>query len=272
MARRPLFANSKFTRIALLVFGVLFVLVGAAGFINGARAYPIERDTRRWAMTWGTLDYARFDASRHSIVIRYTFSVNGIKHVGNRISYGIQYGGHDFVLENKAEDFEQQQRAAGRTAVYYDPRDPSKNCLEIGVSGSIACVVVGVVAFLVGVSAIYRALWPKRCVGTCTAGGMTPFQGYDLVILPTTQGFTLGYGITPLPGCGPRPRDLILPPARRWPPFRPRRGRGRETHVPLPREHDRAGKPPTDDGFLLLLPPTPSRFCRARDASRSARP
>jgi hypothetical protein len=162
MARRPLFTNPRFTRTACLAFGVLFVLVGAAGFISGARAYPIERDTRQWPMTWGTLDYARFDATTHSIVVRYTFTVNGIQHVGSRLCYGIQHGGHNFALEGKARDLEQEQWAAGRTAVYYDPRNPSSNCLEVGTSRSIVVLVVGVVAFLVGLSCIHRAFWPKH--------------------------------------------------------------------------------------------------------------
>ena len=31
-------------------------------------------------------------------------------------------------------------------------------------------------------------------------GGMTPFQGYDMMLPTETQGFTLGYGMTPVPG------------------------------------------------------------------------
>ncbi|HJT33396.1 MAG TPA: hypothetical protein VJ783_15235 [Pirellulales bacterium] len=51
------------------------------------------------------------------------------------------------------------------------------------------------------------------------AGGMTPFQGYDDWFPPKTQGCTLGYRMTPVPGYGRTPVLRNARPHQRRGPF-----------------------------------------------------
>lgn len=129
--------------------------IGGAGLLCFVlRTWLVGRASRKWPQTDGVLDRSAVkelvlhhgpwrNYTRFALNVRYRYVVDGKEFTGTRL----MIGGTEYGTRRDALDESRQLWHEDRLAVYYDPANPSRSCLERGVGNEInRLIVIGLCA------------------------------------------------------------------------------------------------------------------------------
>ena len=122
------------TVIIVLFFGAFAAFGGMGLFIVGQGAY-YGYASKSWPSTEGVIDESRIktrkgkkDKKKHSLVIRYHYSVDGVRHANDKA----QFLDNVFSPKTKKEEIAATFRSGQPARVYYHPSDPRVSVLIPG--------------------------------------------------------------------------------------------------------------------------------------------
>jgi hypothetical protein len=139
-------AGSRAGKVAAIgcggLFGAIWIIGWSAGTllfdVMAVRGIVMQARSNGYRSAQGTVLESRVDVSRDSEggtsytpKVKYAYTVNGRRHEGNRMRYGMQSSGR-----KRAQAFVQAHSPGTALTVYYDPAEPSESVLETGVGGT----------------------------------------------------------------------------------------------------------------------------------------
>jgi hypothetical protein len=130
------------------------VLFGLFGFISIFPTYLTSAASRDWPSVDGVIERSEVQSSvdrngtAYGAMVSYKYTVNGVQYSANRVGHA------DYVSSNPdhAQSIVLKYKTGAAVPVYYNPADPSKAVLEVGVKNftilsllaCLACVGIGI--------------------------------------------------------------------------------------------------------------------------------
>jgi hypothetical protein len=124
--------------VVVLLIAVLFVGLGIYLVTLGLRLRAEAAEPETWHTTEGFRPKASLEehvprkwgqSSSYSVKVRYSFSVNGKPYRSSCIAIGYEAS----TNKEAEEELLEKLKSATRLTVRYDPADPSRSCLTIGM-------------------------------------------------------------------------------------------------------------------------------------------
>ncbi len=118
------------------IFPWPFILIGVIVLFFGLRGLIRAKESLSWPTVPGTVEKSNVEYQRgdkgggtYHAVIRYVYTVGGVKHSGDRVAYG-DYGSSD---SSHAQGVVDEYPKGKAVKVYYLPENPGECLLEPGV-------------------------------------------------------------------------------------------------------------------------------------------
>lgn len=148
--------------IVFFLSGNFILLWGIASIYFGLRNLRLAQQSQCWPSVPGRITVSevqshKFDNGEEAVdfpVVRYTYSVCGVKYEGARISYG------DGDISNfglaAATEIVDCYPKCGELSVYYNPDRPSDSVLVFDVGTKVYTLLrIGIVCLLIGTGMVY---------------------------------------------------------------------------------------------------------------------
>ena len=147
-------SNAVILVAVLLVFGL--VLGGV-----GVYRYRIGKESSQWPSVQGQITYAHAQSrktnkgNQYLPNITYTYSINGKKYTGKRITASDEY---QKTLMG-AQDILKTYPVGGQVSVYYDPANPGESLLDRGRPKNVFVLIGGaVLCFFLAIAIVVSAM------------------------------------------------------------------------------------------------------------------
>lgn len=137
----------KWIRILMMAAGAALLVLGALLFAPGMKSRG-WKETAGVVTGHGIIRTYGWKKSQPSVLVRYAYGVDGIRHVGERFSHSrvspaVQEATPEAALRVFRDDPAMRPwRIGSRVTVYYDPLDPGQAVLRRGDIGLGAAVMV----------------------------------------------------------------------------------------------------------------------------------
>jgi hypothetical protein len=148
----------------IIVFTIVFVLIGAALFAFGIAQRNKAKAAQAWPTAPGVIlasgldQHTSYDSDRGSSTtyapqVQYQYDVMGSTYTGNQLAFG--NASYDYRTASKRIAPYPQ---GAQVTVHYDPANPANAVLETKASGSVILLVLGVIfagiGLVIGVTCI----------------------------------------------------------------------------------------------------------------------
>lgn len=158
-------AFDAFSKVARIILrGVLLVGIGISGY-SGILAWEAA-SSNDWPTTQGRIITASVEREIvrgkriDRLNLRYTYTVNGKRYVGQRVSIGPHIG----PFEPTPMDVVAHHRLRSSVTVYYHPENPNRSVLEPGVTPTVFFIA------FIGPLMVVISLWGLRRLDQAETG------------------------------------------------------------------------------------------------------